>query len=107
MRRVNAILRWCALFGAAPLFAMAADAQPTFAELEVQGARIGEVRIDARNIFDLDDPREDNWLFRAANALHIRTRPEVIRRDLLFRPGERVSARLIEETERLLLSKSN
>jgi hypothetical protein len=84
-----------------------APAVRTFAELEAMGATIGEVRIDARNIFDLDDPREDNWLFRLANTLHIRTRPEVIRRDLLFRPGERVSARLIEETERLLLSKSN
>ena len=69
------------------------------------GATIGEVRIDNRNIFDLDDPREDNWLFRLANTLHARTRPQVIRHDLLFKPGERVSARLIEETERLLLTK--
>jgi hypothetical protein len=70
------------------------------------GATVGAIRINARNIFDLDDPREDNWLFRLANVLHIRTRPEVIRRDLLFKPGERVSARAVEETERLLLSKS-
>jgi hypothetical protein len=80
--------------------------QFSFAELEAMGARIGEIRVDARNIFDLGDPREDNWLFRLANSLHVRTRPEVIRRDLLFKPGERVSARLIEETERFLLSKS-
>jgi len=93
-----------------PLAAMAVDAtssgKPTFAELEAQGARIGEIRVDARNIFDLDDPREDNWLFRLANTLHMRTRPEVIGRDLLFKRGERVSARLIEETERFLLTKS-
>ncbi len=70
------------------------------------GATIGEIRIDARNVFDIEDPREDNWLFRLANTLHVRTRPEVIRRQLLFKPGERVSARLVEETERLLHSKS-
>jgi outer membrane translocation and assembly module TamA len=43
-------------------------------------------------------------LFRLANRLHIQTRPEVIRRALLFKPGDRVSVRLIEETERLLRS---
>ena len=103
------VRRWIqvALLAAAPAMAPAAEPPPpTFGQLEAMGARIGAVRIDARNIFDLDDPREDNWLFRLANALHVRTRPEVIRRDLLFAPGDRVSARVIEETERLLLSKS-
>lgn len=97
-----------ALLGAVALLAVAqsARAQPGFAQLEAQGATIGEVRIDARNIFDLGDPREDNWLFRLANKLHMRTRPEVIRRDLLFKPGDKVSARLIEETERLLLRRN-
>jgi hypothetical protein len=91
------------------VLSQAAQAPPvplTFSSLEAAGATIGEIRIEPRNIFDLDDPREDNWLFRTANALHVRTRPEVVRRNLLFGPGERVSARLIEETERLLLSKS-
>ena len=107
---MNATSRWALILGLSPILVLAAEAPrgvPTFAELEAQGARIGEIRVDARNIFDLDDPREDNWLFRLANTLHVRTRPEVIRRDLLFSPGDRVSARAIEETERLLLSKSN
>ena len=75
---------------------------PSFAELEAAGAVIGEVRIDNRNIFDLDDPKENVLLFRLANTLHIRTRPSVIARQLLFRSGEPLSARLIEESERLL-----
>ena len=29
---------------------------PSFAELEAAGAVIGEIRIDNRNIFDLEDP---------------------------------------------------
>jgi hypothetical protein len=77
---------------------------PSFAELEAAGAVIGEVRIDNRNIFDLADEKENGILYRAANALHIQTRASVIRRQLLFKPGERVSVRLIEETERLMRS---
>ncbi len=79
-----------------------APALPSFAELEAAGAVIGEIRIENRNIFNLEDEKENNALFRLANALHIRTRPSVIERQLLFKSGERVSERLIEETERLL-----
>jgi hypothetical protein len=77
---------------------------PSFVELEAAGAVIGEIRIDNRNIFDLQDPNENGVLYRAANFLHIRTRAEVMRRQLLFQSGERVSVRLIEETERLMRS---
>lgn len=77
---------------------------PTFAELEAAGARIGEIRIVNNNIFDLDDPDENKALFRAANALHIRTRVGVIRRSLLFKSGDPVSVTRIDETERLLRS---
>ena len=79
-----------------------AQGLPSFAELEAAGARVGEIRIVPRNIFDTADPAEDRALFRLANALHVVTRPEVIRRALLFASGEPVSARVIEETERLL-----
>lgn len=73
-----------------------------FAALEAAGVRIGEIRVRAEDIFDTTDSREDNWLFRLANKLHIQTRPDVIERALLFKRGEPVSVRLIEETERLL-----
>ena len=75
---------------------------PSFPELEAAGAIIGEIRVNNQNIFDLDDPRENNALFRAANFLHIRTRPGVIKSALLFKSGEPLSVRLIDETERLL-----
>ena len=77
---------------------------PSFAELQDAGAVVGEIRVDTLNIFDPDDPKESNVFFRIANKLHIRTRPGVIRRMLLFKSGEPVSVRLIEETERLLRS---
>ena len=75
---------------------------PTFAQLEAAGARIGEIRVVTGDIFDLNDPRENNFLFRLANKLHFTTRPDVIRRALLFESGEAVSAQKIAETERLL-----
>src|SRR6266850_4430534 len=96
-------------FAAASVPAMADQpdqqtAIPSFAELEHAGAVVGEIRVDAQDIFDLDDPKESNVFFRIANKLHISTRPGVIRRMLLFKSGEPVSVRLIEETERLLRS---
>lgn len=75
---------------------------PSFAELEAAGAVIGQIRIDTQNIFDLNDPEENNFLFRLANKLHIETRPSVIARTLLFKSGDLVSVRVIEESERLL-----
>jgi len=77
---------------------------PSFAELEAAGAVIGEIRVVTHDIFDTTDPKEDYLLFRWANALHIQTRPSVIRRALLFKSGDALSVRALEETERLLLS---
>lgn len=74
------------------------------AALEKAGAVIGEIHIDAQNIFDLDDPAEDKPLFRAANSIHIKTRERVIRQQLLFRPGDLYSQRLLQESERILRS---
>jgi len=77
---------------------------PSFAELEAAGARIGEVRVEARDIFDPTDPKEDNRLFGLINRLHPQTRRGVIERSLLFKPGDALSVRLIDETERILRS---
>ena len=55
-----------------------------------------------RDIFDTEDPKEDKLLFRWANLLHIQTRTGVIERALLFKSGEPLSVRLIDETERVL-----
>jgi hypothetical protein len=77
---------------------------PTIEELESQGAVIGTITIVNGNVFDTSDPREDRALFRLANSLRSRTRQEVIRRQLLFSPGNKVSARLIKESERILRS---
>lgn len=89
----------CAALGA---LAQAPERPPSFPELEARHAVIGEIRVFTGDIFDLEDPQENNQLFRLTNKLHITTRPAVIRRSLLFKTGDPVSARVIEETERLL-----
>jgi outer membrane protein assembly factor BamA len=94
-----------ALLGCA-CHALAQEGLPSFAKLEAQGAVIGEIRVDTHNIFDLSDPGESTFFYRAANALHIKTRPWFIHRYLLFKTGDRVSLRLIEETERLIRQNS-
>ena len=75
---------------------------PSDEELEAAQAVVGEVLVDNQNIFNLDDPKDDYWLFRAADKLHIKTRANVIRNQLLFKPGDPYSRRLIDETERIL-----
>ena len=83
------------------------SAVPAFPEEPASGpggATVGDIRIVPGNIFDLEDPKENNWLFRLANRLHIRTRPSVIRRQLLFRPGDKYDSRLLAESERILRS---
>ena len=80
------------------------DGYPSFAQLQDAGAVVGEIRIVTDNIFDTEDPQENYFLFRLANALHVRTRPGTIEGTLLFKSGEPLSVRLIEESERLLRS---
>ncbi len=77
-------------------------AELSFESLELVGAIVGDITIDTQNIFDLSDEKENNVLFAAANAIHIRTQARVIRRQLLFATGERLSKRIVDETERLL-----
>lgn len=95
-----------AFFAAYSLGAHGQQKLPSLQELETVGAVVGRIHIRPQNIFDLEDPRENNRLFRFANLLHITTREEPIRRSLLFKKGEFLSVRRIDETERLLRGNS-
>ncbi len=75
---------------------------PSDEEMEAAGAVIGKIDIDIRNIFDEGDPRENSGLFRIADHLHIRTKRSAIQAQLLFRSGDKYSARKLAETERTL-----
>jgi len=67
--------------------------------------QISYVFIDNNSIFDLSelDPETSfRWAYRLANKVHVRTREEFIRDELLFGVGECLDPLLLEETERLL-----
>ncbi len=71
--------------------------------------RISYVFIDNWDIFDLTVLEPDakiRWFYRAANAVHVRTREDFIRKELLFRSGDCFDPLLLEESERLLRSYS-
>ena len=72
------------------------------ARWEALGATIADIAIVVENVFDLSNPEEDKRVYRIANQLHIKTRPEVVANILLIRSGDRFDQRLLEESERLL-----
>jgi len=75
---------------------------PSIADLEAEGAVIGEIRLQRENVFDLSNPEEDNWAFRLANRLHIVTREDTIRKQLLIESGDPLSKQRTDESERIL-----
>jgi hemolysin activation/secretion protein len=90
-----------------PVFAQEAavvDSIPTSEQLEAAHARIGEVRIVNGNVFATETREENNSFFRLANRLHIKTRENTIRLQLLFKAGDPYSDRLLRESERILRS---
>jgi hypothetical protein len=67
--------------------------------------RITNVFIDNHSVFDLADVALDDrfrWAYRLTNRMHVRTRPEVIARELLFAPGDCYDPELLRESERVL-----
>lgn len=70
--------------------------------LPYEGRTIGSVTIERNQVFDPDG----NWLERTGNNLHILTRERVLRRDLLFGPGDTLDAEQLVRNQQLLRSRS-
>ena len=68
--------------------------------------RVGAISVVRQDVFDTDDPAEDNAAYRFANRWHIVTREGVVHELLLFRSGDTVTVDTIAETERVLRGKS-
>lgn len=75
---------------------------PSDEELERQGARIGEIRFDARALFDHKAADEDTSMSRLGNRLHFTTRRSTIEDQLLFKSGDPYQPGLLEESARIL-----
>ena len=74
------------------------------AQLEADATIIGNITLIKQDVFDLTDERENNFLYRLVNKLHIITKDHVIEKQLLFKPGDLYSKRLSDESERILRS---
>lgn len=77
---------------------------PSDAALEASGARVGEVRFKALELFDIGGRDQDSALFRLGNRLHIKTRDATIADQLLFREGGPYSSSAVAESARILRS---
>jgi hypothetical protein len=78
-------------------------------EPECRIGRISAVWVDNHSVFDLTDPKRSerfDWAFRLANRLHVRTREDVIRRELLFGEDDCYDPVLLLESERILRATS-
>jgi hypothetical protein len=66
---------------------------------------VSRVFIDNHSVFDPaalpEDPRV-RWAYRLANRIHVRTRPDFIRDELLLAPGDCHDPRLARESARIL-----
>lgn len=95
-----ALLVWAAAAGTDVAVASPAPPDTTL--------RVGEVLLETENIFTADEVRAatglNRLLRRTMNALHVPTRPWVIRRELLVAPGEPLDRRKLEESARNLRS---
>ncbi|MEG2613055.1 MAG: hypothetical protein RR971_06160, partial [Alistipes sp.] len=67
-----------------------------------EGRTIDQVIIERDPVFD----RDGNWFERAGNKAHVQTRERIIRRDLLFKSGDRVDAELMVRNKQLLRSRA-
>lgn len=69
-------------------------------------ATIGQIYIRRFNVFDSENPDDDQWYARLANRWRWITREKVIRDMLLIEPGDSWSAQKVAESERLLRSQN-
>ncbi|MBE0364479.1 hypothetical protein PULV_a2823 [Pseudoalteromonas ulvae UL12] len=66
------------------------------------GMTVANIRFKRLNIFNADNPDENNALFNFANKIHLITDESVINNILLFQSGDPYDPKLILESERML-----
>lgn len=69
---------------------------------QYQGRPVGKIHFTVLPIFNEEDPAEDNWLYRAANFLHIETRKTTLQKQMILNSGEPLDRDHLRENERLL-----
>ncbi|MDZ7826296.1 MAG: hypothetical protein U5R48_10105 [Gammaproteobacteria bacterium] len=75
---------------------------PSAARAPEGGIRIGKLKVIRQPIFDTDDPKEDRFLYRLANRLHIETLERTVHEHLTIAAGDPLDAVALRESERIL-----
>lgn len=68
---------------------------------------ISQLFIDNHSVFDLSDPdlnERFDWAYELANRFHVATNQDVIRREILVKPGDCYDPERLRDSERLLRS---
>lgn len=69
---------------------------------ELEGRRIGAIDYVVLPIFNSANPDENNWLYTTFNFLHVDTRHNTLKKQMILQPGETLDARRVAENERIL-----
>jgi hypothetical protein len=93
LRRLFGLLAFIVL----PVTSNFAQNQPSYS--------VGTIAIHPHQVFDTLSQQDNNFLGRFLNSLHILTRENVIRRELLLKEGDACSLPLLQESERNLRRK--
>lgn len=68
----------------------------------LEGKIIRSITFKPIDVFDEEDPKENNWLYRSLNQLHFTTNTNVVESQLLFKVGDPIIKQTIHESERIL-----
>ncbi|MEH6458009.1 MAG: hypothetical protein V7749_16895 [Cocleimonas sp.] len=63
---------------------------------------VGTIKVNTGDIFELSNPKESRKIHQVANKLHVKTKPRVIRRQLLFKQDDKFKQRVLDESARLI-----
>lgn len=98
-RVINLLAALLSIYGTSVAFA---DDPIEPDQVQINDAIIGNIVLEKSDVFDLSNPKENNWLYRLLNKLHIVTRDSVIEKQLLLKSGDPYSKTLADESERIL-----
>lgn len=79
--------------------------EPSSSYQQFEGRTVRSIVVERINVFDPNDPKENNALYRFMNRLHINTKENVIRSQLLFGAGDTLNVADVAESERILRAK--
>lgn len=68
----------------------------------LEGKTIHNIAFKSVDVFDEENPKENNKFYLFLNKLHINTKSYVVESQLLFRVGDKINVDAIHESERIL-----